>query len=214
MIIMQTISDKIQRCLHLQNQFNSNVNTDWRKAGYKWSRAMWVEAGELADHVGYKWWKNIDAKMDRKQALLEVVDIFHFLLSDLMVRRNLTGTEHAANLISAYKHANAHVKTRSKEYSLSCIEDFVEDCVTDNLSINTYFRMVVSLDFTLEDVIDYYLGKNVLNLFRYDNGYREGTYKKIWNGQEDNQVLESILDTGERDFETIYRKLQEVYTSL
>lgn len=35
-----------------------------------------------------------------------------------------------------------------------------------------------------------YVGKNVLNKFRQDNGYKEGTYIKIWkDGREDNEHL-------------------------
>lgn len=215
MIIMQTINDKLMRCLHLQDSFNSAVNPEWKTAGYAWNRAMWVEAAELADHYGYKWWKNINSAPDTKQILLELVDIFHFLLSDLMIRRRLTGSEHAANVLNAFAFAKAHSpKNANKETVLKTVETFVEDCVTNEYALNSYFRMVVVFGFTLEDIVDYYLGKNVLNLFRYDNGYKTGEYKKIWNGVEDNKVLEEILDTGERDFETIYRKLQEVYTSL
>ena len=38
-----------------------------------------------------------------------------------------------------------------------------------------------------------YVGKNVLNLFRQENGYKDGTYKKIWNGEEDNEVLARLM---------------------
>lgn len=48
-----------------------------------------------------------------------------------------------------------------------------------------------------------YLGKNTLNAFRQQNGYNNGTYKKVWNGLEDNQVLLNILNNTEldKDFE-------------
>ena len=72
----QKIVAAFNECLALQNTFNSVVNPEWRKAGYNWRRAMWIETAELIDHLGYKWWKNIDAQWDHKQALLEVVDIF------------------------------------------------------------------------------------------------------------------------------------------
>jgi hypothetical protein len=38
-----------------------------------------------------------------------------------------------------------------------------------------------------------YVGKNVLNFFRQDHGYKEGTYNKIWNGREDNEHLVDVL---------------------
>jgi hypothetical protein len=40
-----------------------------------------------------------------------------------------------------------------------------------------------------------YVGKNVLNFFRQDHGYKEGTYKKLWNGREDNEHLVEVLNS-------------------
>ena len=38
------------------------------------------------------------------------------------------------------------------------------------------------------------MGKLVLNIFRQEHGYSDGTYVKIWkDGLEDNQVLEKIM---------------------
>ena len=39
-----------------------------------------------------------------------------------------------------------------------------------------------------------YIGKNCLNQFRQDNGYKEGHYIKVWNGKEDNVVMVEILE--------------------
>ncbi len=35
--------------------------------------------------------------------------------------------------------------------------------------------------------------KNVLNIFRRDNGYKAGTYQKSWQGREDNEHLVSVI---------------------
>jgi hypothetical protein len=35
----------------------------------------------------------------------------------------------------------------------------------------------------------------VLNFFRQDHGYQDGTYKKMWNGREDNEVLVEVMAT-------------------
>ena len=60
-----------------------------------------------------------------------------------------------------------------------------------------------------------YLGKNALNKFRQDNGYKEGTYIKIWSGEEDNVHLDTILANFEKDepisFEEIYAHLEIRY---
>ena len=63
-----------------------------------------------------------------------------------------------------------------------------------------------------------YIGKNVLNFFRQDNGYKEGTYNKQWDGVEDNEHLVDIvsgLDSSAPDFaDTLYQKMQERYLKL
>ena len=56
-----------------------------------------------------------------------------------------------------------------------------------------------------------YVGKNVLNFFRQDHGYKEGTYIKNWAGREDNEHLVEVLaslDHSADDF------AKEVYDSL
>ena len=45
---------------------------------------------------------------------------------------------------------------------------------------------------TKEDIFKYYLVKNLLNIFRQDNGYKTGEYIKDWNGEEDNAVCLEI----------------------
>jgi K+-sensing histidine kinase KdpD len=57
-----------------------------------------------------------------------------------------------------------------------------------------------------------YIGKNCLNQFRQDNGYKEGHYIKVWNGNEDNVVMVELL--GKMDdvsFDDLYSKLKEEY---
>ena len=60
-----------------------------------------------------------------------------------------------------------------------------------------------------------YVGKNVLNMFRQDKGYKEGTYQKIWNGREDNEYLVEIigsLDSSRSEFkDEVYAALESAY---
>jgi hypothetical protein len=66
-----------------------------------------------------------------------------------------------------------------------------------------------------DELYEIYVGKNVLNMFRQDNGYKEGSYSKIWNGREDNEVLADILQqmncNSESFRDDIYRALAENY---
>ena len=55
----------------------------------------------------------------------------------------------------------------------------------------------------------------MLNFFRQDHGYKEGSYRKRWAGREDNEHLMELLqqvDTGDADAErTLYGALAARY---
>ena len=57
-----------------------------------------------------------------------------------------------------------------------------------------------------------YVGKNVLNQFRQDHGYKEGSYVKEWNGLEDNAVMKRIWEeNGELKPDALYAELESHY---
>ena len=67
----------------------------------------------------------------------------------------------------------------------------------------------------LARAIQRYVGKNVLNVFRQDHGYKAGTYIKIWNGREDNEHLVEVLgmvDLNSGDVrDSLYQSLKARY---
>ncbi len=66
----------------------------------------------------------------------------------------------------------------------------------------------------LETLYQLYIGKNILNKFRQDHGYKEGSYIKIWNGEEDNVIMQRILaDHPTITPDELYKELEEVYTA-
>ena len=68
------------------------------------------------------------------------------------------------------------------------------------------------------DLYRQYVGKNVLNMFRQDHGYKDGSYIKEWNGQEDNEHLVEVvksLDTEHADFaKLVYQGLEARYPKI
>lgn len=72
--------EKIRVMLTMQDEMNCHVDHDWRERNREWYRAIWIECAELMDHFGgWKWWKH--AEPDIEQAMLEIVDIWHFGIS-------------------------------------------------------------------------------------------------------------------------------------
>jgi len=46
---------------------------------------------------------------------------------------------------------------------------------------------------SFEQLFRSYVAKNVLNIFRQDHGYKDGSYRKLWAGREDNEHLMEVL---------------------
>lgn len=205
-----SIQENVAKSFELQDRLNKVVNPDWITAGYPWYRAAWIEAAELMDHVGYKWWKNLHKDGDREQILLELVDIYHFMISDLIIHKVAPGA--VTNSFDRVKS----LKAKDKEHIFEEIEAFVAGCADSKMIIPIDFcRIVAVLDFTLEDILKWYLGKNALNIFRQDNGYKNGTYVKVWNGREDNEVLADYVHNSETvSYDAAYEFLDKEYSKI
>lgn len=82
------MKDKLDHLFELQRQFNQKVgvNTDamTQEEKTQWAlnyvRAIQQELAELVDSVPWKWWARYQ-EFDEQNAKVEVVDLFHFLIS-------------------------------------------------------------------------------------------------------------------------------------
>ena len=204
------MQQKILTMLQLQDSMNSKVNADWRNAGNEWYRAIWMEAAEMLEHYGWKWWKQQQA--DRMQVRLEVVDIVHFALS-IRLEQGLALDVTAAQIADDFSRPQATDELRTS------IELLARETLIDR---GAHFSVIAGimqhLDMPFDELYRIYVGKNVLNMFRQDNGYKEGHYIKQWNGREDNEYLADILDALDSDSasfkEDVYAALQQAYPAV
>lgn len=203
---MQT---QIQVMLDLQEAMNSRVHADWRQQGFEWYRAIWIECAELMDHYGWKWWKK--QSPDIEQVKLELIDIWHFGLSILLVKDTA-----AADIADQLKQALQQPATLDFHQTLEAFSG--DTLATKSFSIEKFALLLTVMDMPFEELYAGYVGKNVLNFFRQDHGYQDGSYQKLWGGQEDNEHLVEIvktLDTSTLDFkESLYSALSERYQQL
>lgn len=197
--------------LGMQDKMNQKVHPDWINQRYEWYRAIWIECGELMDHFGYKWWKKQTADME--QVTLEVIDIWHFGMSALFTEGETL--EDIAELIEGqllgyqYSGVDTHEAT----------EALAQDCLaTKGFSVPLFWDLMNAVGLSFEELYRQYVGKNVLNFFRQDNGYKEGSYIKQWQGREDNEHLVEVLaelDSNAENFsDSVYRALSERYQRL
>ncbi len=174
----------------LQEEMNLKVNPSWRTAGYPWHRAIWTECAEMLEHVGWKWWKDLSAEPDIEQIRLEVVDIWHFGMSDLM-GRDTDDNRLAIRLADDYQ-SSAHRPEPKPLHDL--IEAVAQNTLTRrSFDPQPFFALVHGVELDIDSLYRRYVGKNVLNFFRQDHGYKAGTYRKTWSGREDNEHLSEIV---------------------
>jgi C_GCAxxG_C_C family probable redox protein len=203
------MKQKILTMLELQDAMNRKVNEDWRDAGYPWYRAIWTECAEMLDHYGWKWWKH--QKPDMQQVHLEIVDIWHFALSDLILH-NATLEEAAELAMKGLNEPREAIDFRSSIEQLA-----MASIQTQSADICRFAAMMQAAELDFDELFTTYVGKNVLNFFRQDHGYKEGSYIKVWNGREDNEYLAEILadlDIDSTEFsDQVYRRLELAYPS-
>lgn len=134
-------------------------------------------------------------------------DIFHFGLS----LRLMSGDE-----INTIASELAHELTQSSNESdfKLALENLASSAVTDKTFNGQAFADCMRLmAMDLDELFRQYVGKNTLNFFRQDHGYKEGTYIKIWHGLEDNEVLANVvnkLDVSNENFQQLVYQALEV----
>lgn len=193
--------------LTLQDQMNTRVHPDWRAQQFAWYRAIWTECAELMDHYGWKWWKK--QTPDLEQIRLEVVDIWHFGLSIWLLEGGDTATL-ATQMLADWQNSPSDRDPREVIEALA-----LDTLQHQRLHLGLFCELLALSSMTLDDLYRRYVGKNVLNFFRQDHGYKEGSYQKVWYGREDNEVLSDLLtqlDDTAHDFpDQLYQALAEAY---
>ncbi|MBU0620337.1 MAG: dUTP diphosphatase [Gammaproteobacteria bacterium] len=211
-----TISEtQLITMLELQDGMNNKVNPAWVAANNNWHRAIQVEGVEAIEHHGWKWWKKQEC--DLAQLRMELVDIWHFILSASIQSKN-------GDVVQAMAEMQAELDLHHKSVQFDG-----QTCVLAQLSLLQKLDLLVGLaaakrssfalfesllhdcDMEWNDLFKQYIGKNVLNVFRQDHGYKAGTYIKIWDGREDNEHLVEVLEIADLDSANVR---DELYSSL
>ncbi|NOZ91311.1 MAG: dUTPase [Epsilonproteobacteria bacterium] len=223
--------NRISQMLKLQQELNDSTNgLNWEdgitKNGKKidWRRCIYLEAAELVDSYPWKHWKNIDASPDYENIKIEIVDIWHFVMSEALriyKIKNLGSIEDIASMITNMPEFENFSQEKSGEIldnykQIELVESMIQTlfCKDDiNALVISFLTMSSKLNLKLPELYKLYIGKNILNKFRQDHGYKEGTYIKEWNGEEDNVVMQNILNkNSDITPDMLYQKLEEAYS--
>ena len=222
--------DKILQMLELQQELNDATNgLGWENRMTKngkvidWKRCIYLECAELIESYPWKHWKNIDAKPDYANIKIEVVDIWHFIMSqaledykigDLGTIDTLAKNIHDLPNFSTF---TVEIKENFKDYyeQIAVVEVLIKTLFCENSTQNlmeAFIDISIQSGLNLDTLYKLYVGKNILNKFRQDHGYKDGSYIKIWNGEEDNVIMQRYLNTYPNTSpKALYTALSEAY---
>ena len=194
--------------LTMQHNMKTRVHENWVEQHFEWYRAAWIECGELIDHYGYKWWKK--QQPDMEQVWLEIIDIWHFGMSALFVEgksiEQIAGE--IAEDLAGHEPSGLDLREATEALALHALQ-------SRSFSPARFRDLMLAAGMEFAELYTAYVGKNVLNFFRQDHGYKEGTYIKNWLGREDNEHLVELvapLDKDAEDFAMqVYHALESRY---
>jgi len=222
--------NRILQMLELQQELNDATNgLNWEdgttKNGKKidWRRCIYLEAAELVESYPWKHWKNIDASPDYANIKIEIVDIWHFVMSEALRLYKIEKIGSISDISTAVTKMQGFDEFLKAEQGkkldtyeeISLVEDMIKIlfCENDiNSLLISFLTMASKLNLKLPELYELYIGKNILNKFRQNHGYKEGSYIKEWNKKEDNVVMQEILASKSNITpEALYEALESKY---
>jgi len=204
--------DKILQMLQLQQQLNVATNGEgWENGTTKngklinWKRCTYLECAELIESYPWKHWKNIDAEPDYANIKIEAVDIWHFIMSQALEDykvQNIRSIEDLATSINNLENFSLFItditpSTKNYYEQIEVVEELMKILFCNGSTkelMKAFINVAIQSGLNLDSLYKLYIGKNILNKFRQDHGYKDGSYIKIWNGEEDNVTMQRLLE--------------------
>jgi dimeric dUTPase (all-alpha-NTP-PPase superfamily) len=212
--------NQIKQMFELQQQLNDNTNGKiWTEGATKdgrhisWLRCIYMEAAEAIDSFNWKHWKDIEGQPDLDNAKVELIDIWHFIMSEA-IHFGDTQFAEAYEDMEPEKDINPELMIEILEKIVAAAAGAEVDKSQNALYEITglFFKALANMSMDVPELYKRYVVKNQLNTFRQDHGYKDGSYIKIWDAVEDNVIAFNIMDE-HPDFtpEQLYKKLEEEY---
>jgi len=213
---MLKLQDKLN-IITCGDKWTSGVTSEGR--AINWRRYICMELFELIDSSDrFKHWKNLDADVDFDNIKMEVVDVWHFLMSQALTDLTIDITI----LMYRYHVLNGE-REPVKELDYFDIIDVADDMIKSTYNncggsmdkmFHYFFKLLASVGMSFEDLYKQYIVKNTLNTFRQNNGYKQGTYVKEINGSEDNiHIMGMVTNNPSITPDELYEEYQLFYNS-
>ncbi len=215
--------NQIKQMFQLQRKFNDVTNgLIWTEGATKegrqisWLRCIYMEVAEAINSFNWKHWKDIENEHDLENVKVELVDIWHFIMSEAM---HFGDTQFAETYLDVTPK-----RELNPEMAMEILEKMLAVTATANVDksknalyeiTGLFFQALATMDMDVAELYKRYVIKNQLNTFRQNHGYKDGTYRKMWGDVEDNVIAFNIMqDYPDFTPEQLYEKLEEKYSHI
>ena len=150
----------IEQMFTLQKQLNDETNGEIWLTGItrenrkiSWYRGIYMEVAEAIDSFNWKHWKNINDQPDWDNIRVELVDIWHFIMSESI---RIDDQEYAHRYLKLEPKADFDV-----DILVSSLEEMLSLSVASSIDSNTnnirkitdlFFTIISHLDIDVEDL--------------------------------------------------------------
>jgi len=213
----------IEQMFTLQNELNNHTNGEMWVGGLtkenrqiSWYRCIYMEAAEAIDSFNWKHWKNINVEPDWANIKVELVDIWHFVMSEaIRVGDPSYANQYEEIDVAGDLDPEILLQTLEKILALSVQAKIENNENAIRETTDLFFVALSGIGMDTAELYKRYVVKNQLNTFRQQNGYKDGSYIKTWGGVEDNVVAFNIMDDNPGISPSdLYLKLESAYASL
>ena len=192
---------QLTEMLDMQEKLEVRIDgPDWRNKEHDYRLCIHMECAEIIDHMGWKHWKHVNAEPNWDAISMELVDVWHFAMAYALTFEDFEPVFLYEDII----WANAKYDPENQASMIQlCIGMGYSMFKHNRFTVGNFIEMMILANMTWNDLYKLYIGKNVLNWFRQDHGYKEGLYMKSWAGKEDNEHLFEITKMLEDNFNSV-----------
>jgi hypothetical protein len=180
----------LKELLEVQKKVDAGITKHHGTYRPRW--AALAEVIEMLDHLALiGTWKK--GEVNEKQAFMELVDVFAFTMSAMNKELPYILDK------KCFEDVPDFVSYGKKLELVTCIDGLLYGLVTRDYDQAFSYIATICKNFfkrPLQEIFYYYMGKQELTKFRQKNGYKEGTYNKMWLAMEDNEHLTKMLEQG------------------
>ena len=143
-----TINSNLEEMFILQKRLNESTNgKNWELGINKfdkninWLRCIHMEISELIESTPWKHWKNISNKLDIDNIKIELVDIWHFIMSYILQETNIPKSVFICQKYTQYDIVDecniVDIINESEKLSYICFSIQIEN-INSNINYTKY----------------------------------------------------------------------------